>query len=180
MIILASNSPRRKELLKLTGLEFEVKPSNVDENVSEKFSPKETVEYLSRIKALDLKNGVDTIIGSDTVVSIDGKILGKPSSKQNAKEILKMLSGKTHSVFTGVTIIKGTDAETFSVETKVVFYELSDEEIDKYLECDEYIDKAGAYAIQGKGTLFVKEIIGDYPTVVGLPVAEVYRRLKNK
>ncbi len=180
MLILASNSPRRKELLELTGLEFEIKPSSVDETVPDGFTPKETVEYLSRIKALSLENKNDTIIGSDTVVSIDGEILGKPTSKENAKEILKKLSGRTHSVFTGVTIVNGDNAETFSVETKVTFYELSDKEIDKYLECDEYKDKAGAYAIQAKGILLVKEVIGDYSSVVGLPVGEVYRRLQNK
>ena len=178
MLILASASPRRKELLKLTGLEFKIIPSSCEEIVPIGFTPKETVEYLSRIKALDLKNCYDTIIGSDTVVSIDGEILGKPTSKENAREILKKLSGRTHSVFTGVTIIKGNEIETFSVETKVVFYELSEKDIENYLKNDEYKDKAGAYAIQGKGMLFVKEIIGDYSSVVGLPVGEVYRRLK--
>lgn len=178
MLILASESPRRKELLEFTGLQFQIKPTSVDETVPDNLTPKETVEYLSYIKALPLKNGVDTIIGSDTVVAINGEILGKPSSKENAKEILKKLSGKTHSVFTGVTIIKENDIETFSVETKVVFYELTDDEIDRYIATNEPMDKAGAYGIQGKGAIFVKEVIGDYSSVVGLPIGEVYRRVK--
>ncbi len=179
MLILASASPRRKELLALAGLEFEIKPSDADETVPEGLTPRETVEYLSNIKAQALKNGIDTVIGSDTVVSIDAEILGKPTSKENAKEILKKLSGRTHSVFTGVTIIQKNTVETFSVETKVEFYKLSDEEIDNYLEFDEYKDKAGAYGIQGKGALFVKGIIGDYSNVVGLPIGEVVRRLNK-
>ena len=130
MLILASASPRRKELMMLSGLEFEVKPTSVDETVPEGLSPKETVEHLSLIKALPLKNGTDTIIGSDTVVTIDGEILGKPTSEENAREILKKLSGRTHSVFTGVTIIKKNAVETFSVETEVTFYELTKKEIE--------------------------------------------------
>lgn len=128
MIILASQSPRRQELLKLITNDFEIKVSNVDETLPSGISPKDAVLYLSKIKAEPFKNGSDIIIGADTVVALDGKILGKPKNDENAREMLKFLSGKAHSVFTGVTLIKGDITRSFSVETKVKFFDFPSEE----------------------------------------------------
>lgn len=177
MIILASQSPRRQELLKLITNDFEIKVSNVDESLPSGISPKNAVLYLSKIKAEPFKNDSDIIIGADTVVALDGKILGKPKNEENAREILRFLSGKAHSVFTGVTVIKGDIAKSFAVETKVKFFDLTDEEIDEYIKTGESADKAGAYGIQGYGSLLVEKIDGDYFNVVGLPVSRLAREL---
>ena len=177
MIILASQSPRRQELLKLITNDFEIKVSNVDETLPSGISPKDAVLYLSKIKAEPFKNDSDTIIGADTVVALDGKILGKPKNDENAREMLKFLSGKAHSVFTGVTLIKGDITRSFAVETKVKFFDLTDEEIDEYIKTGEPADKAGAYGIQGYGSLLVEKIDGDYFNVVGLPVSKLAREL---
>lgn len=177
MIILASQSPRRQELLKLITNDFEIKVSNVDETLPSGISPKDAVLYLSKIKAEPFKNDRDIIIGADTVVALDGKILGKPKNDENAREMLKFLSGKAHSVFTGVTLIKGDITRSFSVETKVKFFDLTDEEIDEYIKTGEPADKAGAYGIQGYGSLLVEKIDGDYFNVVGLPVSKLAREL---
>lgn len=179
MIILASQSPRRRELLKYITNDFEVKTANVDETLENGISPDKAVEYLSKIKAGPFKNGVDTIIGADTVVSIDGKILGKPKDKADAFAMIKELSGREHSVFTGVTVICKNEEKTFSVETKVKFFDLSDDEINTYIATGEPFDKAGAYGIQGFGSLLVEKIDGDYFNVVGLPVSTLNRVLKD-
>ncbi|MCH5314596.1 MAG: septum formation protein Maf [Eubacterium sp.] len=171
MIILASKSPRRRELLSLITTNFEVKTADVDEALPSGISPKDAVEYLSKIKAQPFKNGTDIIIGADTVVTLDEKILGKPENEQEAFDMLRMLSGREHSVFTGVTIIKGEEETTFSCETKVEFFELSDRQIWDYIATGDPMDKAGAYGIQNGGALFVKKINGDYSNVVGLPVS---------
>ena len=178
MIILASQSPRRQELLKLITSDFEIKVSNVDETLPDKITPKEAVMYLSKIKAEPFADGDDIVIGADTVVALDGKILGKPKNEENAKEMLKFLSGRTHSVFTGVTLANGKKTKTFAVETKVKFFELTNEEIDAYIKTKEPFDKAGAYGIQGYGSLLVEKINGDYFNVVGLPVSTLARELK--
>ena len=128
-------------------------------------------------KAEPFKNDSDIIIGADTVVALDGKILGKPKNDENAREMLKFLSGKAHSVFTGVTLIKGDITRSFAVETKVKFFDLTDEEIDEYIKTGEPADKAGAYGIQGYGSLLVEKIDGDYFNVVGLPVSKLAREL---
>lgn len=175
MIILASKSPRRRELMKYITQDFEVKSADVDESLPQRIKPAEAVEYLSKIKAEPFKNGIDTVIGADTVVAIGDNILGKPADESDAKAMLKMLSGKEHSVFTGVTVIKGNDSTTFSVETRVKFFELSDEDIEKYIATGEPMDKAGAYGIQGYGSLLVEGIVGDYFNVVGLPVSKLYQ-----
>lgn len=177
MIILASKSPRRKELLSLITEDFEIKSANVDETLPDGIAPDKAVEYLSKIKAIPLKNDTDTIIGADTVVAVDGKILGKPADHKDAYNMLKMLSGKWHSVFTGITVIKPEKTITVSVETKVKFFELNDDEIFKYINTDECDDKAGAYGIQGKGALLVEKIDGDYFNVVGLPVSTLSKLL---
>lgn len=180
MIVLASASPRRKELLSLMGIEFLVNASDVDETIPKDIkSPKQAVEYLSKIKAMATFDGKQMVIGADTVVALDGKILGKPADKREAMEMLFMLSGKTHSVFTGVTVATKEKTETFSVETLVQFFNLSQGEIEKYVETGEPMDKAGAYGIQGKGALFVKEIHGDYFNVVGLPISRLAKVIKK-
>ena len=178
MIILASQSPRRQELLKLITSDFEIKVSNVDETLPDKITPKEAVMYLSKIKAKPFADGDDIVIGADTIVALDGKILGKPKSEENAREMLRFLSDRTHSVFTGVTLASDKKTKTFAVETKVKFFELTNEEIDAYIKTKEPFDKAGAYGIQGYGSLLVEKIDGDYFNVVGLPVSTLARELK--
>lgn len=177
MLILASKSPRRRELLSLITTDFEIKSADVDETLPEGISPQEAVLHLSKIKAEPFDNGIDTIIGADTVVAVDGKILGKPADRQQAAEMLKSLSGKYHSVFTGVTVIKPEQSVTFSVETKVKFFDLTDDEIYSYIATGECDDKAGAYGIQGKGSLLVEKIDGDYFNVVGLPISKLNKYL---
>lgn len=178
MLILASKSPRRRELLSLITDDFVVKSAEVDESLPDGISPDKAVEYLSKIKAEPFNNGIDTIIGADTVVAIDGKILGKPIDSTDAFNMLRLLSGRHHSVFTGVTVITPDKTETFSVETRVKFFDLTDEEIREYIATHECDDKAGAYGIQGKGSLLVEGIDGDYFNVVGLPVSRLKKRLK--
>ncbi len=179
MIILASASPRRKELLGLIVSNFEICPSGVEEIVPDGLSAEQSPEYLARIKALDIakKHPSDIIIGADTSVIINGKILGKPKDKTDAENMLKMLSGNTHKVITGCAVIEKGNCRSFSVETEVEFYPLSQKEIEDYIASGEPFDKAGAYGIQGKGSVLVKGIKGDYFNVVGLPVAELYRFL---
>lgn len=178
MIILASKSPRRKELLSIITPDFEIKSADVDETLDDNMTPAEAVEHLSKIKALPFKNGIDTVIGADTVVSVDNEILGKPIDDNDAFNMLKKLSGRYHSVFTGVTVIKGEIEATFSVETKVKFFDLSDDEIKKYIATGECRDKAGAYGIQGYGSLLVEKIDGDYFNVVGLPISKLNKYLQ--
>ena len=176
-MILASKSPRRQELLKYITDNFTVKTAEVDETLPEGMKPEEAVKYLSRIKAQPFENEDSIVIGADTIVVIDGKILGKPCDNRDAENMLRRLSGKTHSVFTGVTVIKNGEYHTFSTETKVTFFELSDSDIKRYIETKEPLDKAGAYGIQGYGSLLVEKIDGDYFNVVGLPVSKLNRLL---
>ncbi len=178
-LILASQSPRRKELLHQIQLSFSVISSTVDETFSSDLMPHEVVMYLARKKAKEiaLQHPTDYVIGSDTVVTKDGKILGKPESKEEAKEMLMMLSGSNHAVYTGVAILHGEVEELFYEKTDVTFWELTPEEIDDYIASEEPFDKAGSYGIQGIGAKFVKEIKGDYFSVVGLPISRVNRTL---
>lgn len=180
-IILASKSPRRRELLSMLGIEFDVIPADIDEQIDYNNDLVKEIQKLSfqKANAVFQDHQDNIVIGSDTIVFIDNKVLGKPKSKQEAKEMLHRLSGKTHQVVTGVTIISKEKTDIFASVTDVTFYELTDEEIETYVESVEPLDKAGAYAIQGKGSEFVKSINGDYYTVVGLPIAEVYRHLKS-
>ena len=179
MIILASKSPRRKELLGMCEFEFEIKTTEADETLPEGISPADAVCMLSKIKAEALGDSENIVIGADTVVAIDNEILGKPENREDAFLMLKKLSGRTHSVYTGVTILKGKKTKTFCEETKVEFYDLSDDEIKKYVETGDCDDKAGSYGIQGLGGLLVRGICGDYNNVVGLPVAKLSRELKE-
>ena len=181
-IILASNSPRRKELLEQAGIDFEVKSADVEE-ITNKTLADEVVIELSQLKARAVAkdNPGRIVLAADTVVASNGKILGKPSTEDNAIEMLKSLSGKTHQVYTGVTIIyEDGSSKSFAEATDVVMYDNSEELIRKYVSTKEPMDKAGAYGIQGKGAVLVKEIKGDYNNVVGLPLARVYRELYFK
>jgi septum formation protein len=180
-LILASSSPRRKELLENLRLQFEISSSDADENFSAALSPSEAVmELASRKSGTVARNFPDCfVIGSDTVVVHDGMILGKPESGQEASEMLKKLSGNTHSVYTGVSIISPEKETRFYEKTDVTFWELSDEEIDTYIKSGEPFDKAGGYGIQGFGSMLVREISGDYYTVVGLPVLKLIRELRK-
>lgn len=180
-VILASASPRRRELLGLIFKNFEILPSNVEEKVPDTVSAEETPEYLAEIKALDIskKYPDSLVIGADTIVLADGKILGKPKTKDDAEKMLRMLSGKEHKVITGCAVVKEGVCSTFSEETIVEFFDLSDKEIGDYISSDEPYDKAGGYGIQGNGSLLVKGIKGDYFNVVGLPVAKLNRFLND-
>ena len=188
-IILASASPRRKELLSRLGWEFEVCVSDAEEKIT-KSDPGEIVEELSALKAKAVfdklegdESGDILVIGSDTVVAYEGKILGKPVDAADAVRMLKMLQGKTHEVYTGVTMHmqKGGKeiVKTFHESAEVTFYPMSQEEIDWYVASLEPMDKAGAYGIQGLGGRFVKGIRGDYSTIVGLPAARLYQEWKK-
>ena len=184
-LILASASPRRRELLEQGGIPFTVIPSQAEEKITTE-QPGQVVEELSYLKCSDIYEkslGDVLVIGADTVVASEGKILGKPSSQKDAVKMLQSLQGREHEVYTGVTIMAREGSEnrkkTFHEKTKVVFYPMSDEEIRSYVNTGEPMDKAGAYGIQGKSAVFIKEISGDYNNVVGLPLARLYQELKN-
>ncbi len=180
-LILASASPRRKELLSLAGYEFEVCAESVDESVPEGTSPEDAVEMTARKKAeaTAAKQPKAVVIGADTVVVCDGKILGKPADTKQAKEMLSMLSGREHLVMTGVCIVHSGETEVYHAVSKVRFYKLSDKDIESYVATGEPMDKAGAYGIQGKGCVLVEKIEGDYFNIVGLPIASLNARLKK-
>lgn len=179
--IVASNSPRRRELLSLAGYQFEVIPSDADETLESGIDTGEAVKELSKRKALFVSgmNKGAVVLGCDTVVALGGKILGKPKDESEAFSMLKSLSGREHEVFTGVYITDGEKSEGFLSCTKVEFYPLSDETIRSYIATKEPMDKAGAYGIQGLGSVLVKKINGDYFTVMGLPVNECARVLSK-
>lgn len=182
-IVLASKSLRRKQILEQAGLKFSVDVSNFDEKTVSAKKPGELVKLLSLAKANAVADKYKDaiIIGSDTVVVLGKEILGKPETKRQAKEMLKKLSGKTHFVFSGYAIIDTKDNKTISgyVETKVKFKDLTDKEISTYVTKCEVLDKAGAYAIQDKAAVFIEYIQGDYLSVVGLPLAAVYKALSK-
>jgi len=177
LLILASKSPRRRYLLKQAGLSFSVIPSTVDEKSVSMTSPEKYVRDLAEAKAGEVaqKYPESWVIGADTIVLINGMILGKPGSKSEARKMLQRLSGEIHQVLTGYTICCLAKNRNFSetVKTEVLFKHLTDEEIEWYIQSKEPFDKAGAYAIQGLGTFLVKSIKGSYTNVVGLPVCEV-------
>lgn len=187
-IILASASPRRRELLERAGVKFEVIPASGDENrISD--DPKEAVAQLARDKAVSVKATLEdaeegtVIIGSDTVVVFQNMILGKPHDQEDAVDTLKKLQGNTHQVYTGVSVLekkKGQWQEhTFYESTDVTFYPVSDEEIREYVATGEPMDKAGSYGIQGLFGIYVKGINGDYNNVVGLPAARLFYEMKK-
>lgn len=180
-IILASASPRRREILKKIYDDFEVIPSSADETVPDEIEWDYHAEYLAVRKALQVaENHSDAlVIGCDTIVVNEGNVLGKPKNETDAYNMLKSLSGKTHSVITGVCLCLNGKSFSFSSETFVSFYNLSDKDILDYIATGEPMDKAGAYGIQGAGGLFVKGINGDFYNVVGLPAAELNQRIKQ-
>lgn len=183
-LILASASPRRKELLGLTGMAFTVMPGNGEEVIHGK-GPGEIVEALSRDKALAVLERADEgdiIIGADTVVALDSEILGKPADEKDAYSMLCRLQGREHAVYTGVTLVKkgsSEDTVTFSEKTAVHVLPMTEKEIWDYIATGEPMDKAGAYGIQGRFAVYVKGIEGDYQNVVGLPVSRLYGYLKK-
>lgn len=182
-MILASQSPRRKELLGYITKDFKIIPAVGEEVIPEGTSPEETVLALSRQKAEEIyaDNKRETIIAADTIVAIDGEILGKPHDKAHAAEMLNKLSGRVHSVFTGVCVIFADGSrENFAEETKVEFYPLTEHEIADYIATGDPMDKAGAYGIQEKGAANVKGIVGDFYNVMGLPVGRLARVLRGR
>lgn len=183
-IVLASNSPRRKELLQRLGINFKVRTLfGIDESYPESLRGEDIVRYISRNKANAYKSSMapdELLITADTIVYLDGKILGKPKEAEEAKKMLRELSGKTHQVITGVTVLTAEKTENFAVTSQVTFCELSEEEIDYYVSNYLPFDKAGAYGIQEWiGQVAVKEIKGSYFNVVGLPVQRLYQILKK-
>ena len=182
MIILASASPRRQELLSLICEDFSVEPADIDETIEEEIELEKKPEYLAVKKAKHIQGNNhydDIVIGCDTGVFLDGIMLGKPSSESNAAEMLRSLSGRKHKVITGCTLLYKAGCISFSQTTEVEFFELADKEIIDYIATGEPMDKAGAYGIQGKGTVLVKGIVGDFYNVVGLPVAMLNKKLKE-
>lgn len=199
-IILASGSPRRKELLEQMGLTFEVCPAKGEEVITTTI-PSDVVAELSKQKAEEIAGGILSwiengckkelscpqdvlVIGADTVVAFEGKILGKPKDEADAKRMLSILSGNTHSVFTGVTFVfidqSGKTGEyTFYEKTDVTMYDMSEEEIEGYIATGEPMDKAGAYGIQGKGAIYIQGICGDFYNVMGLPIGKLYQELRK-
>lgn len=182
-LILASASPRRKELLENLGLDFEIITSDCPEVREERLSPRRVARKLALGKAVEVAGKIDSgiVIGADTLVVLEGKMLGKPCDHGDAVNILKRLSGKSHEVITAVAVIDAATGRTLQDEgiTQVHFRELSDDEIGRYVGTGEPMDKAGAYGIQGKGILFVEGIEGCYTNVVGLPLPALAKMLSR-
>ena len=190
-IILASASPRRKELLKQAGLSFKTMPSTKEEKINKEL-PSEIVEELSYQKAVDICGQLAgtmkedfVVIGADTIVSSWNKVMGKPKDKEEAVDMLWELQGKSHQVYTGVTLAWKYQDEpamfyTFNECTDVTVFPMTEEEIEKYIDSGEPMDKAGAYAIQGRFAAYVQGICGDYANVVGLPVGRLYQEMKKR
>jgi septum formation protein len=182
-IILASASPRRKEILSTTGLEFAVCKSNYEEDLTLSREPRALARFLSRKKAEDVaqKYSDAVVIAADTFIVYKDKLLGKPSGPDDARRMLKTLSGKAHSVITGFTVIdsRSNKKVSRSIDTKVYFRKITQAEIDAYVRSGEPIDKAGAYAIQGLGAVFIERIEGDFYNVVGLPICALAESLRT-
>ena len=186
-VILASGSPRRKELLEQMGVSFEIITSKCEEVITST-NPEDVVKELSKMKAEDVAKEIQApaiILGADTVVAHNGRILGKPKDKEDAIQMISSFAGQEHQVYTGVCIIikkaDGTkELVSFAEGTKVVVYPMTEQEILDYVESGECDDKAGSYAIQGLFAPYIKEIAGDYYNIVGFPIAGIYQRLKEK
>jgi septum formation protein len=205
-LVLASASPRRQELLRNTGIAFTVQPADIDESPRDGESPVECAQRLAREKALAVSRSrpQDCVLGADTIVVVDGQILGKPRNAADAARMLRLLSGRTHDVITGVCLVGPAsdgrrpvageaereiglsqerlrgEPRTASETTRVTMCEISDDEVKEYIATGEPMDKAGAYAIQGMASRWIPRIEGDYSNVVGLPVALVYRMLRDR
>ncbi len=189
-LILASGSPRRREILTDLGYSFDVKTADFDESQVSLEKPPEGVQALALGKATAAAEATSVdaptvFLGSDTVVALNDAVMGKPTDEEDARAMLRSLSGRTHVVYTGVALVEKNERdeivsnETFVEATEVTFFDLTEEEIDWYVRTGEPMDKAGAYGIQGLGRVLVEGIRGDYETVVGLPAARVYRALRK-
>lgn len=179
-LILASASPRRKELLGLFHIPFTIRVADIDETMDNTKSPYDEVARVSRLKALAVERQADDIvIAADTIVVCSGKVLGKPGSEAEAVSMLQLLSGRDHQVMTGCTVLRGERAETFTEVTDLHFRSLSQKEIEAYVASGEPMDKAGSYGIQGGAALFCERMTGDYYNVMGLPVCRLGQVLKQ-
>lgn len=180
MFILASRSPRRRELLSMLGLKFEIITADIDETMDEGMAVEAAVAEISRKKAeaVGKNNPGRLIVSADTVVTVEGKLLGKPHSEEEARQMLQSLSGRSHTVMTAFCLYKDGKAETHVEKTDVVFKPLSPEEIDAYIATGSPMDKAGAYGIQDGAAVFVEALRGDYYNVMGLPLCALVKRLR--
>ena len=179
-LILASASPRRKELLGLFHIPFTIRVADIDETMDTAKAPYDEVARVSRLKALAVERQEDdVVIAADTIVVCEGKVLGKPRSEAEAVEMLQLLSGRDHQVMTGCTVLQGDRCETFTEVTDLHFRALSQKEIANYVASGEPMDKAGAYGIQGGAALFCERMVGDYYNVMGLPVCRLGQVLKT-
>ena len=179
-LILASQSPRRRELLGLTGLDFMVRVADIDETMDEGKAPFDEVARVSRLKALAVERArEDVVIAADTIVVCEGKVLGKPRDEADAFRILSLLSGRSHEVMTGMTVLRGDEVITHTEVTKIHFRQLHPAELRAYIASGEPMDKAGAYGIQGGAALFVDQMEGDYYNVMGLPVCRLAMILRG-
>lgn len=179
-LILASASPRRKELMSLFGIPFVVRAADIDETMDSSKPPFDEVARVSRAKALAVaREEDDAVVAADTIVVCDGRVLGKPHSREEAVAMLSLLSGRDHQVMTGCTVLRGSQIETFTEVTDLHFRPLNQREIETYVASGEPMDKAGAYGIQGGAALFCERIAGDYYNVMGLPVCRLSQTLKR-
>lgn len=182
-MILASQSPRRLELIKMLTDDVIVRPADTDETFDPEVDVYENVKNAAEAKALAVKDEsvlpTDIIVGVDTIVVLDGEVFGKPRNKDHARQMIKALSGRSHSVISGVCLIKGDTILKFYDETTVIFDEMTDEEIEEYISCSEPYDKAGSYAVQGLAGKYIKGLNGCYFNVVGFPVNKIYNELKK-
>ena len=179
-LILASASPRRKELLGLFHVPFTIRVADIDETMDPQLSPADEVGRVSRMKALAVqREDDDIVIAADTIVVCAEKVLGKPHSPEEAVQTLRLLSGRDHQVMTGVTVVRGNEAETFTEVTDLHFRDLTEKEIRAYVATGEPMDKAGSYGIQGGAALFCSHMVGDYYNVMGLPVCRLGQTLRR-
>lgn len=179
-LILASGSPRRKELLSLFGVPFTVRAADIDETMDPNKAPFDEVARVSRLKALAVpREKDDVVVAADTIVVCGSAVLGKPHSREEAIRMLTALSGRDHQVMTGCTVVRGEKAETFTEVTDLHFRPLGEAEIARYVDSGEPMDKAGAYGIQGGAALFCEKIVGDYYNVMGLPVCRLGQVLRK-
>ena len=179
-LILASASPRRKELLGLFHVPFVIRVADIDETMDPSLAPADEVGRVSRMKALAIgRESDDVVIAADTIVVCAGRVLGKPHSPVEAVQTLKLLSGRDHQVMTGVTVVRGNEIETFTEVTDLHFRELTEKEIHAYVATGEPMDKAGSYGIQGGAALFCSHMVGDYYNVMGLPVCRLGETLRR-
>ena len=177
-LILASQSPRRKELLGLFHIPFSVRVADIDETMDMNKAPFDEVARVSRQKAEAIQRAPeDVVIAADTIVVCQGRVLGKPKSPEDAKAMLRLLSGREHQVMTGMTVLRGETVLTCTEVTDIHFRELSEQEIEAYVASGEPMDKAGSYGIQGGAAVFAEKLVGDYYNVMGLPVCKLWKLL---